>query len=270
MPALERNRPVSLPIIEHFLADANVKGGMMETHRSVPSGKKQIEKDRHIRGRNWISHITVALSDGLVTNLSLLTGFAAVDTGLGLLRLAGVAVLLGGLASEFFNGVLESRSEIDLFDADAKRESKEIEREPEEEKRELESFYVDKGLTPREAALVVSRVASNKKKLLEDLLLHELRIHRSNRENPYLFGLVAAIGFVAGAIPPLLPYLLFAARSDSLLVSIAISLALLFAVGAWKGRVTGKGTLRSGAETVSIGAIASAILFLIGHFLTFV
>ena len=49
----------------------------------------------------------------------------------------------------------------------------EIEQEPEEERMELKSFYLEKGLTSQEADIVVNRITADKRKWLEDLLVHE-------------------------------------------------------------------------------------------------
>lgn len=239
-----------------------------DTPTERPIAKRRLEKDKHIRGRSWIAHIAVGLSDGLVTNLALLAGFAAADSSLGTLRLAGAAALFAGSVSMFFSGMLEKRSENDLFKADSMRELEEIEKEPEEERSELKSMYMDKGLTTSEAELVVRRVSSNKKKWLEDVLLHELRLHKSNLENPYWLGLFTALSFLGGAFIPLAPYLFLSVRDSALVLSATVSLIFIFGIGVWKGSSAKKSPWRSGAEMIIIIAVvATLILFAIGQFL---
>src|SRR5437899_7862332 len=126
------------------------------------------EIHKHIRARSYIGGSALGVSDGLVTNLAFLSGFAAFESNIHLVRFAGVAAMLAGAISMFFSGVLAGRSEVDLFKADVKRETAEIEQEPEEEKRELRDFYLNKGLTQDEAQMVVDRISSDKKKFLED------------------------------------------------------------------------------------------------------
>jgi len=234
------------------------------------AGERYQEKHHHIRGRGLISSSALGLSDGLVTNLAFLTGFAgAVDT-VDLIRFAGIAAMLAGTVSMFFGGILGARSELDLFHADARREAFEIENEREEEVLELKTLYRDKGLTEAEAEMVVARVSADKERFLEDMLVNELHIHRSHLEKPYKVGLVIGLSFLLGASVPLVPYYLGTDKAVSVVGSVASSLAFLFVAGAWKGRIVDRDAWRSGLETLMVGAFAAAILFAIGSASTFV
>lgn len=224
---------------------------------------KYQEKHKHIRGRGLISSSALGLTDGLVTNLSFLTGFSGAAAGIGLIRFAGIAAMLAGAVSMMFGGVLAARSELDLFKADSKREAYEIENEREEEITELKGLYKEKGLSEEEAGMVVAKITSNREKFLEDMLTNELHIHTSGLQNPYKAGAVIGLSFLIGAFVPLIPYLLLTI-GYSLVVSVLLSLAFLFAAGAWKGRIVGRQPWRSGFETLLIGAVAAAILYLIG------
>ncbi len=178
--------------------------------------------------------------------------------------------MLAGAASMFFGALLAMRSEADLFRADSKREAREIEQEPEEERGELTKFYRDKGLTKEEADTVVSRVTSNKEKWLEDILIHELHLHKTRLENPYKAALVTGVSFLLGAFVPLSVYLVFPQSNYTVLSSLAVSLCFLYFVGAWKGRIVGRQTWKSGFEMLLIGAFAFCILYVIGKLLGFV
>jgi len=178
--------------------------------------------------------------------------------------------MLAGSVSMFFGGLLATRSHIDLYHADSKREGYEITHEPEEERRELKNFYLKKGLTEAEAKTVVDRVTSNKEKWLEDMLIHELHLHKSELGNPYKKGAIIGFSFLVGSLVPLLPYLLLTLKDYPILVSLSTSLLFLFAVGAWKGRIVGKNIWRSGIEMLSVGVAGSIILYAIGTALSFV
>jgi vacuolar iron transporter family protein len=170
----------------------------------------------------------------------------------------------------FFGGILAARSELDLFRADSRREAYEIANERDEEITELKGLYMEKGLTEQEAETVVARVSSRDDKFLEDMLANELHIHGANLESPYRLGGVIGLSFLVGALVPLLPYYLTGVREDALVASVIISLVFLFSVGAWKGNIVGRSPLKSGLETLLIGALAAGILYVIGTFLGFV
>jgi len=228
------------------------------------------EKHKHIQARNYIADSALGLSDGLITNLSFLTGFSGAISSIALIRVAGIAAMLAGSVSMFFGGLLATRSHIDLYHADSKREGYEIAHEPEEERRELKNFYLEKGLTEAEAKTVVDRVTSNKEKWLEDMLIHELHLHKSELGNPYKKGVIIGFSFLVGSLVPLLPYLLLTLKDYSILASLSTSLLFLFVVGAWKGRIVGKNIWRSGLEMLSVGIAGSIILYAIGTALFFV
>lgn len=252
-----------------FLARSSYRESGETTGQSSLKTEDRSEIHRHIPGRSFIAKAALGVSDGLVTNLAFLSGFAGARSDLSLIRFAGVAAMLAGAISMFFGGILAARSELDLFQADVRREAFEIEQEPEEERRELREFYLKKGLTSEEASMVVDRVSSDKRKFLEDLMIHELHLHEAALENPYLSGGVIGGAFLVGALVPLGPYILLSTKSDSLLASLAISLLFLFLVGGWKGNIAGRRFWKGGVETLVVGVAGSAILYLVGSLFGF-
>lgn len=224
----------------------------------------------HIRARGLISSSALGLSDGLITNLAFLAGFAGAVSDVSIIRFAGTAAMLAGAVSMFFGGILSARSERDLFQADSKREAYEIQHEPEEEKRELMSLYLEKGLEREEADRVVDRIAADKTRMLRDILLEELHLHEGELRDPLQMGAVIGVSFLVGAFIPLTAYLVISARYYSIIASVVVSLIFLFLAGAWKGQIVGRSLFRSGLEMLAIGASASLILYLIGSALVFV
>ena len=229
-----------------------------------------VERHPHIAGRDLISASALGLADGLVTNLAFLTGFSGAVSSDALIRFAGLAAMLAGTVSMFFGGILSARSEHDLFKADSEREAYEMENEADEEKWEMKWIYMDKGLTEQEADMVVARLLTNKDKFLEDMLTNELHVHEHSLPNPYKLGAVIGLSFLLGSFVPLVPYYLLSAKASALEVSVAVSLIFLFVAGEWKGRIVKRKPLRSGLETLLIGAVAAAILFVIGSAFVFV
>jgi predicted membrane protein (TIGR00267 family) len=248
-------------------------GSISSAQRPAPTGGESaqfLEKHRHIRARGLIASSALGLSDGLITNLAFLTGFAGAVSNIELIRFAGIASMFAGAVSMLFGGILSARSELDLFKADSKREAYEIEKEPDEERWEMKNLYMGKGLNEREAEAVVNRITSDKKRWLEDMLIHELHLHESNLENPIKIGIVIGLSFLLGAFVPLSPYFVFSVKSTSVVVSVTVALGFLFAAGFWKGLVVRRRAWKSGLETLALGASASAILYILGTLFVFV
>lgn len=227
------------------------------------------ELHQHIQGRGVIRDIMLGLSDGVITNAAFLAGFSGAVQSMEIIRIAGISAMLAGAVSMFFGGMIAARSERDLFRADSIRESTEIEIEPDEERNELKSFYLQKGLTDAESETVVNRITSDRKKWLEDLLMHELHIHETKLEKPLKTAGVIGLSFLLGALVPLVAYLGTGTKSLAVLISVLSSLVFLFIVGGWKGKLSGRKFLRAGIEMLMIGAAAAIMLFLIGSLLVF-
>lgn len=237
----------------------------MDRDRQLASLTTQsAERHKHIRARGYIGSSALGISDGLITNLAFLSGFAGYVSDIQLIRFAGIASMLAGAISMAFAGFLAQRSEYDLYHADAKREAGEIEQEPEEEKSELKNFYLAKGLSEDEAGKIVERISANKQKFLEDILMHELHVHETRLENPIKMGGVIGGSYLAGALIPLVPFILLTTRNNSIITAELVAPLFLFGVGVWKGRIVGRRLWRSGLETLIIGVAASAVLYVIG------
>src|SRR5260370_8180729 len=93
---------------------------------------KQVPREihKHIRARSYIGGSALGVSDGLVTNLAFLSGFAAIESSISLVRLAGAASMLAGAISMFFSRILAGRSEYELFHPHKNPASPQIEPNP--------------------------------------------------------------------------------------------------------------------------------------------
>jgi vacuolar iron transporter family protein len=74
-----------------------------------------------------------------------------------------------------------------------------------------------------------------------------------------------AAAYALGAAFPVIPYALPLSVSTAFALSVGCTLVALFGAGAAKTRMTGRRWLRSGLETVLVGAIAAAATFAAGR-----
>ena len=70
-------------------------------------------------------------------------------------------------------------------------------------------------------------------------------------------------GFCVGALVPVLPYA-FGGGPAAFYLSLGLSLAALFVVGASVSLLTGRSALYSGFRQLAIGAAAAAVTYLVG------
>ena len=213
-----------------------------------------------------VREVVFGAQDGLVSTLALVTAVAAAVTAENesFVLVAGLAGALAGMISMATGAFLGSRAEVDLQRAEIEKEARELEEHPAEELAELVSLYQREGLSLREARGLADKVSEDKDLWLRTLLEKELGISPEITSNPYKDALTMGGAFVVAAFVPIMPYF-FLDVSAALPVSIAVTLAGLYALGMWKGRLVKKSPWIQGVEIMVIGSVAAALSFGIGE-----
>ncbi len=219
----------------------------------------------HRSGRSGtLRAIIFGVSDGLVSNLSLVMGVAgAAASNPSFILLAGVAGLLAGAFSMAAGEYISMQSQRELFERQIDLERAEMEAMPEEEEAELAASYRAKGFAPDEAARIAHRIFRDPDNALDMLVREELGLDPDELGSPWGAAGGSFVAFAIGAVVPVIPYL-FGGGTVALLVSLGLSLAALFAVGAAVSLLTGRGLLFSGVRQLGIGLAAALVTYLIG------
>jgi VIT1/CCC1 family predicted Fe2+/Mn2+ transporter len=203
------------------------------------------------------------VNDGLVSNFSLVMGFAGADARPEYILLAGVAGLLAGSFSMAAGEYVSVRAQRELFEQQIAMEQQELEMSPKEEEEELSLIYQAKGIPEREAALLARRIIENPKTALDTLAREELGLNPGELGSPWSAAGSSFLAFVVGAAVPVLPYIFSAGLSASV-GSALLSFCALFGVGAIISIFTARGPWTSGLRMLGIGVVASAITYAVG------
>ena len=208
--------------------------------------------------------IIFGVSDGLVSNLSLVMGVAGAAGGSPkFILLAGIAGLLAGAFSMAAGEYISMQSQRELFERQIELERAEMAAMPEEEEAELAASYRAKGFTREEAVRIAHRIFQDPEAALDMLVREELGLDPDELGSPWGAAAGSFVAFGLGAALPVLPYL-FGGGMVVLGVSLGLSLVALFAVGAGVSLLTGRGFLFSGARQLGIGLAAAAVTYVIG------
>jgi vacuolar iron transporter family protein len=240
-------------------------------HPPVPDGHagrpEDIQRNErwHRSGRSGTLRATIfGVSDGLVSNLSLVMGVAGASTQGSFILLAGIAGLLAGAFSMAAGEYISMQSQRELFERQIDLERAELEAMPEEEQRELVSLYMAKGFSRSEAERIAARMFEDPETALDALIREELGLDPDELGSPWGAAGGSFAAFCVGAALPVLPYF-FGGGSASFAASLVLSLGGLFLVGAGVSLVTGRGVLFSGLRQTGIGAAAAAVTFGVGR-----
>jgi len=230
----------------------------------VLPGVAQQEKHPHIPARNILDRIVLGGSDGAIEGLAMTSALNGAGLNFGTIAVAGLAFALAGALSMFFSNYLSRRSELQSLKIDMMRERMEIETEPDEEESEMRELLLKDGYEPKEVDMIMQRMTKDKDLWLKEMLRRELRVNIEDvGTDTFVWPLFAGIAFLLLALLAVSPYALQIPRPDALFVSVVLSLAALFALGS-RAFVPRNFDPLAGVESALVGALAGALLYLVG------
>jgi vacuolar iron transporter family protein len=208
--------------------------------------------------------VIFGVSDGLVSNTSLVMGVTGASADPHIILLTGVAGLLAGSFSMAAGEYISMQSQRELYERQIALERAEMQAMPEEEQAELAAIYRAKGFSEDEAARVAARLFRDPNAALDTLIREELGLDPDQLGSPLGAAFGSLVSFAVGAAIPVLPYLVLSGGA-AFVASIVLSLAAMFLVGLGISLLTGRNALFSGARQVAIGALAATVTFLVGR-----
>ena len=218
--------------------------------------------ERHLVQRiGWMRASVLGANDGIVSTASLMVGVAAANSNQSQILLTGIAGLVAGAMSMAAGEYVSVSSQSDTENADRGREQRELEEEPESERRELAAIYRQRGLEPTLALKVADQLMAHD--ALGAHLRDELGINEIMVARPVQAALSSAAAFAVGAILPVLMALIFTGARLVEAVTVA-SLVLLAVLGAIGARAGGASVWRGALRVVFWGALAMGATALIG------
>src|SRR5438876_972734 len=159
------------------------------------------------------------VSDGLVSNVALILGVAGASPGAGVVRLAGLAGLIGGAVSMAAGEWVSMTAQSELLERELAMEAIELHRRPEGEWRELVEIYRARGIAPETAEQLATELMRNPKLALETHAREELGIDPAELGSPLGAAVSSFFAFSVGALVPLLPWF-FGGGTIALVLSI--------------------------------------------------
>jgi VIT1/CCC1 family predicted Fe2+/Mn2+ transporter len=176
---------------------------------------------------------------------------------------AGLAGMLASALSMGSGAYLATKAEREVQEAEIRRERKELEENPGEEKEELALFYQLKGVPEAEAVSLAAHLVAQPDAALKALTSEELGLSEQSFPNPWTAALSASVSTAVGAFIPVIPFF-FTRGYPAVIASFAISTLAHFLVGASKTIVTGLSPWRSGAEMTVVGLAEALITYGLG------
>jgi vacuolar iron transporter family protein len=223
----------------------------------------QFHQHRDVRGGGARAAV-FGLSDGLVTNISLVLGVAGASPGGQVVRLVGVAGLVAGAFSMGAGEYLSMAAQRELMERELEVERESLTRSPEGEAQELRGMYEERGIAPAVARDMVHEVMQDPELALETHAREELGISPKHLGSPVQAALSSFFAFGLGAFIPLLPWL-FTQGNGAILASVILSAVAAVTVGIVLAIFTQRSMFRSALRQLLLTAVAAGITYGIGR-----
>lgn len=199
--------------------------------------------------------------DGAVTTFAVVSGVSGAELSVGVVLILGFANLAADGFSMAASNYLGTRAEQDDHRRLEAIERRHIEVAPEGEREEVREIYRNKGFEGDDLEKAVELITSDKERWVRTMLTEEYGLPAEIR-SPWKAAAATFSAFVICGLVPLLPYL-FAAK-DAFAVSGVMTGLTFFLIGSLKSRWATSGWLRSGVETLAVGAAAAVLAYVAG------
>lgn len=243
----------------------------MTARRSVRRGRHVPPSQLHPQDRHHRSlqgggarAAVFGVSDGLVTNVSLVLGLAGAHPAVGLVRLAGLAGLIGGAFSMAAGEYVSMRAQRELLERELALEKSEIANRPEGERRELVRIYENRGVEPEMADRLAGEMMRTPELALETHAREELGIAPGGLGSPVQAAASSFATFGFGALIPLIPWLV-TSGNGAIAVSVIVTAVVALGVGAALSLFTERRWWWSAVRQLGISAVAAAVTYTIGR-----
>jgi VIT1/CCC1 family predicted Fe2+/Mn2+ transporter len=217
----------------------------------------RISSVRHNYVRDWI----YGGVDGAVTTFAVVSGVAGAELSTKIVLILGFANLVADGFSMAASNYLGTRAEQDDYRRLEAIEYRHIKHEPEGEREEIRQIYREKGFEGEELEKAVELITADDDRWVKTMLVEEYGLPAEIR-SAWMAASATFSAFIICGLVPLLPYL-FGAGS-SFLVSCIMTGITFFLIGSFKSRWSTQTWLRSGMETLFVGALAAVLAYGVG------
>jgi vacuolar iron transporter family protein len=199
--------------------------------------------------------------DGLVTNVSLISGVGGGGAARSTIVLTGLAGLAAGAFSMAAGEYVSVSSQNELVAAEVEKERYELQTNPEDERNELAAMYRMRGVDADVAEKFVSQLSRRPEEALRVHVREELGVDHKDLPSPYTAAGASLLTFAIGALIPLLPFLL---GFSSLAAALILAAVAAFVGGGLVARITNRPFLRGAMRQLILAAVAAGLTYVIG------
>lgn len=210
----------------------------------------------------WLRPAVFGAMDGLVTNVSLIAGVGGGGGSRHALILTGLAGLAAGAFSMAAGEFVSVSSQNELIMSEVDKERHELRTNAVAEQAELAGMLRRRGVSHATAQRAAAEISAHPEKALAVHALEELGVNPAELPSPVVAAGASLAAFAAGAVVPLLPYVL---GFDALGAALGLSALAAVIGGGLVARLTNRPAWRGALRQLILGIVAAGITYLIGR-----
>jgi len=214
--------------------------------------------------RAYMRDIILGVNDGLVSIFLLVAGVVGGGLDRSTILLAAIAAGIAGAVSMGAGEYMATRSQEEVFDREIALEREHIKHFRDDEVAQLHDMFTDMGVTTEDMDGVVAAFSRNDEVLLNSMKALEFGIVDTERRSPLTAMMLSGLMFLAGALPPTLPFFFTSDPAFGLFLAAVLTGGGLFAVGAAKTLITRAKPVPAGFRNLVIAGLGSLAAFYIG------
>lgn len=234
----------------------------IQAHHKLHTGAEQ-----HKQEGRYIKSLIYGGIDGIITTFAVVAGVAGASLSAGIVLVMGFANLIADGLSMAIGDYLRTKAENEYKEAERQRELWEIYHYPEGEKQEMIELYMGKGIS-REDAIGITEILSRYNEAWADVMMVEELGFLENDESLLKNALITFLAFGICGFIPLAAYVVSkyvpAIESFTFYIACGLTALALFILGTLKVKITDRGWLLSGLETLIVGGIAASAAYTVG------
>jgi vacuolar iron transporter family protein len=209
----------------------------------------------------WLRPAVFGAMDGLVTNVSLISGVGGGGGSRHAILLTGLAGLAAGAFSMAAGEFVSVSSQNELVQSEVDKERHELTHNAAAEQLELVGMLRRRGISAATARLAAAEISAHPDQALAVHAIEELGVDPTELPSPYVAAAASLVAFAMGAIIPLLPYVL---GFDALWVALALAALASIIGGGLVARLTARPFWRGALRQLVLGGLAAGLTYLIG------
>ncbi|GKY95453.1 hypothetical protein MPSEU_000506900 [Mayamaea pseudoterrestris] len=236
--------------------------------------EKSASEDGHQSSGGQLKPIIFGGLDGILTSFAIVAGAAGGRLSPQIVLILGVSNIFADALSMGVGEFLSSKAENEWILSERSREEWELENYPQGEIQEMIDIYESKGVSKRDAELVINTLSKYKSFFVDLMMQQELELQVPDKDHvkeSMREGVVMFCSFAFFGSLPLLGYVIIPAKfphlSEDALFRCAciVTGCVLFLLGAVKSFFSSLKWYRAGMETLLLGGCCATVAFTIGQ-----